>query len=66
VLAPAGMPRRIIDQLNAVIVHVVLLSDVAERLADDGSEFGKNTPAQFVAFVRSEYWRWRRSLGRRG
>jgi hypothetical protein len=30
--------------------HLVADDDVAERLAGDGSEFGKNTPEQFGAF----------------
>ena len=58
VLAPAGTPRPIIDRLNAVIVRILPLPDVAERLAGDGSEFGKNTPEQFAAFIRSEYAKW--------
>lgn len=58
VLAPAATPRPIIDRLNAVIVRALPLPDVAERLAGDGSEFGKNTPEQFAAFVRSEYAKW--------
>jgi tripartite-type tricarboxylate transporter receptor subunit TctC len=27
-------------------------------LAGDGSEFGKNTPEQFAAFVKAEYQKW--------
>lgn len=57
-LAPAGTPRPIVDRLNAVIVRILPQPDVAERLAGDGSEFGKNTPEQFAAFVRSEYAKW--------
>ncbi|MBI3053541.1 MAG: tripartite tricarboxylate transporter substrate binding protein [Betaproteobacteria bacterium] len=62
VLAPAGTPRPIVDRLNAVIVRILPLPDVAERLAGDGSEFGKNTPEQFAAFVRSEYTKWRKII----
>jgi tripartite-type tricarboxylate transporter receptor subunit TctC len=61
-LAPAGTPRAIIDRLNAVIVRVLPLPDVAERLAGDGSEFGRNTPEQFAAFVRAEYVKWRKII----
>ena len=58
VLAPAGTPRPIIDRLNSVIVRVLPMPDVAEKLAGDGSEFGKNTPEQFGAFVKAEYQKW--------
>lgn len=57
-LAPAGTPRAIIDRLNAVIVRVLPLPDVAERLAGDGSEFGKNTPEEVSAFLRAEQGKW--------
>jgi tripartite-type tricarboxylate transporter receptor subunit TctC len=57
-LAPAGTPRAIIDRLNAVIVRVLPLPDVAERLAGDGSEFGKNTPEEVSAFLRAEQAKW--------
>jgi len=62
VLAPAGTPRPIIDRLNAVIVRALPLPDVAERLAGDGSEFGKNTPEQFDRFFRAEYAKWRKII----
>jgi tripartite-type tricarboxylate transporter receptor subunit TctC len=62
VLAPAGTPRPIIDRLNSVIVGVLPLPDVAERLAGDGSEFGKNTPEQFGVFVKAEYQKWGRII----
>ena len=57
-LAPAGTPRAIIDRLNAAIVRVLPLPEVAERLAGDGSEFGKNTPEQVSAFLRAEQAKW--------
>jgi tripartite-type tricarboxylate transporter receptor subunit TctC len=61
-LAPAGTPKPIIHRLNAEIVRVLPLPEVAERLAGDGSEFGKNTPEQFAAFIRSEYAKWRKII----
>jgi len=62
VLAPAGTPRPIIERLNAVIVRILPLPEVAERLAGDGSEFGRNTPEQFAAFIRSEGVKWRKII----
>ncbi len=57
-LAPAGTPRGIINKLNAEIVRILPLPDVTERLAGDGSEFDKNTPEQFAAFIKSEIAKW--------
>jgi tripartite-type tricarboxylate transporter receptor subunit TctC len=62
VLAPAGTPRAIIQKLNAEIVRVLPLPDVKERLAGDGSEFGKNTPEQFARFIRAELEKWRKVI----
>ena len=61
-LAPAGTPRQIIDQLNAEIVRMLPLPDVKERLAGDGSEFGRNTPEMFARFIRTELDKWRKVI----
>jgi tripartite-type tricarboxylate transporter receptor subunit TctC len=61
-VAPAGTPRARIDRLNAVIVRVLPLPEVAERLGGDGSEFGKNTPDQVGAFLRSEQDKWGKAI----
>ncbi|MGQ0751952.1 MAG: Bug family tripartite tricarboxylate transporter substrate binding protein [Betaproteobacteria bacterium] len=61
-LAPAGTPRGTINRLNAVIVRVLPLPDVAERLAGDGSEFGKNTPEQASAFLLAEQAKWAKAI----
>lgn len=57
-LAPAGTPQPIIRKLNAEVVRVLPLPDVKEKLAGDGSEFGKNTPEQFSAFIKQEIAKW--------
>ncbi len=57
-LAPAGVPKPIIDRLNREIVKLLPTPEVRERLAGDGSEFGRNTPEQAAAFVRSEIEQW--------
>ena len=61
-LAPAGTPRVPIDRLNAVIVRVLPLPEVAERLAGDGSEFGNNTPREADAFLRAEQEKWGKAI----
>jgi tripartite-type tricarboxylate transporter receptor subunit TctC len=62
VFAPSGTPRAIVARLNEVIVRALPLPDVAERLAGDGSEFGRNSPEDFSAFVRAEYAKWRKII----
>jgi tripartite-type tricarboxylate transporter receptor subunit TctC len=57
-LAPAGVPKPIIDRINREVVRILPMADVKDKLAGDGSEFGKNTPEQAAAFVRSEIEQW--------
>ena len=59
-LAPAGTPRTIIDQLHAQIATVLRQPDVIARLASDGAEPGGDTPTEFAAYIKSEVERWGR------
>jgi len=52
--APAGTPRPIIDQLNALIVKALRQPDVAKRLAAEGAEVIGSTPGEFGAHIKSE------------
>jgi tripartite-type tricarboxylate transporter receptor subunit TctC len=54
VLAPAGTPKAIIDQLNAQVVKVMALPETRERMAAFGAEITTSTPEQFAAHIRSE------------
>lgn len=62
VLAPAGTPQAIVTKLNTEIVRVLPLPEIVASLGGDGSEFGKNTPDEFAAFMRSERARWRKVI----
>jgi len=57
-LAPAGTPRPIVAKLNAEVVRVLPLPEVREKLAGDGSEFGKNTPEELAQFIKEEISKW--------
>jgi len=52
--APAGTPRAIIDQLNAVMVKALKQPEVARRLALDGAEVIGSTPEEFGAHIKAE------------
>ncbi|MBI3056111.1 MAG: hypothetical protein HYY77_19035 [Betaproteobacteria bacterium] len=62
VLAPAGTPQDIIAKLNAEIVRVLPLPEVSKLLGGNGSEFGKNTPEEFGAFLRADLEKWRKTI----
>lgn len=56
--APAGVPRKIVDRLNAEIVRAVNVPDVRERIASLGGEVRHSTPEEFGKFIRDEVNRW--------
>jgi tripartite-type tricarboxylate transporter receptor subunit TctC len=53
-LAPAAVPKAIIDKLNVEIVRILKLPDVAERITSQGGEIVGNSPAEFAAFIAAE------------
>jgi tripartite-type tricarboxylate transporter receptor subunit TctC len=60
VLAPAAMPRELINRVNAEVNRIMKLPDVTQRLAGDGVEAVGITPEQFGAYLRAEVAKWNR------
>jgi tripartite-type tricarboxylate transporter receptor subunit TctC len=58
VVAPAGVPRPIVEKLAAEIAAIVKSPEVAERFAADGAVPVGSTPQQFAAFLNSEMAKW--------
>jgi tripartite-type tricarboxylate transporter receptor subunit TctC len=53
-LAPAGTPKTIIDQVNAAVLKVMALLETRERMAGFGAEITTSSPEEFAAHIRSE------------
>ena len=58
VMAPAGTPPAIINRLNAEILKILKIPEVAEKLKGFGAETVGSTPKQFDAYVKSEIAKW--------
>jgi tripartite-type tricarboxylate transporter receptor subunit TctC len=58
VLAPAGTPKAVIAQLHAEIVKALDNKDLQEKMAAQGAEISKSSPAQFAAMIKDELPRW--------
>ncbi len=56
--APAGTPKPIIDKLNQEIVKILHQPDVRAKLEHDGADVIASSPAEFDAYIRSEYAKW--------
>lgn len=57
-VAPAGVPRAIIDKLAHETAAIIALPDVRERLLALGAEPAANTPDEFGAYIRTEIAKW--------
>ena len=58
ILAPAGTPRAIVDQIYKVVVAGVKQPDVIERFSALGADPLCNTPNDFAALVASDVKKW--------
>ena len=58
VIAPAGVPKPIINQLAADIAAILRLPEFHDRLLAEGTVPVGSTPDVFAAFLRSEMLKW--------
>jgi tripartite-type tricarboxylate transporter receptor subunit TctC len=58
ILFPAGVPRPIVDKVNADLIRALATPDVKTRLGELGVEAISSTPEQFGQFMASETARW--------
>jgi tripartite-type tricarboxylate transporter receptor subunit TctC len=61
-LGPAGVPRPIVDRLNAEVQKALKLRDVAERLKGQTLDPMFMTPDQFAKRLRSDYDKYERVI----
>ena len=65
-LAPAGLPKPILQRLNTEIVRIVEQPAFRESVAADGSEVVTSTPEQFRAFLIADVAKWAKLLKESG
>jgi tripartite-type tricarboxylate transporter receptor subunit TctC len=58
IIAPAGLPRAILDRLNAAVNRIIVEPQTKERLEQMGSEGGGGTPEEFGALIRNDSAKW--------
>jgi len=56
--APAGVPRQILDRLNADLLKTLDLPDIRERFAQQSVDVKPTTRAEFAAWIRTEIEKW--------
>ena len=59
---PAGMPKPIVDKLNAEISRILFLPDVKERMAGIAVEVAKATPDELGALTARDAAKWSKTI----
>ena len=62
VVAPAGTPDAVAQQVQKHFAEAMALPDVREKLAAQGAEPGGQTPKQTAAFIKAESDKWARVI----
>ena len=60
-MAPAGTPKPIIDQLNAALAAIVQIPEVKEQMSKQGYENAVASAADMNALIRSDVDKWIRA-----
>jgi tripartite-type tricarboxylate transporter receptor subunit TctC len=58
VLGPAGMPRPIVDKLNAAIRQIAATDDIKKRVNTEGGDPLASTPEEYAADIDQEERKW--------
>ena len=66
VIAPAGVPRPIVDKLNAAINQAIKSDSFKEKFAKIGDEPGGGTPEDFAATIKADSAKWGDVIQRAG
>jgi len=66
VIAPAGLPRPIVDRLNAAVNAAIRTPIFKERFEANGDESGGGTPEEFAELIRKDSLRWADVVKRSG
>ena len=66
VLAPARVPRPVVERLNQEVIKVLAMPDVQKLLRAEGGTVSPSTPEEFAAFLRAETARWTKVIKQAG
>jgi tripartite-type tricarboxylate transporter receptor subunit TctC len=62
VVAPAGVPKAVIERLHVEIVKAMKSQEVLSRLTAEGAEVVASSPQEFAARIRSDVEKWARVI----
>jgi tripartite-type tricarboxylate transporter receptor subunit TctC len=59
-IGPKGLPRAIVDRINAEAGKALKVKETADQLQNDGVAPAGGTPEQFAAQIKKEIGIWRK------
>ena len=65
-MGPRGLPRPVVDRVNAALNEAMRDPEVAANLAKHGLEPAPSTPEELTGFIRAETAKWRPIIARAG
>lgn len=65
-MGPRGLPRAVVDRVNAALNEAMRDPEVAANLAKHGLEPAPSTPEELTGFIRAETAKWRPIIERAG
>jgi len=65
-MGPRGLPRPVVDRVNAAMNEAMRDPDVAANLAKHGLEPAPSTPEELTGYIRTETAKWRPIIERAG
>lgn len=66
VMAPAGIPRAILEKLSAEVVKAMRSPDTVTRLNQEGAEVVASSPDEYAAFLRADIQKWAKVIKQAG
>lgn len=65
-IGPAGMPRPVVDKINAAVNQVLQMESFKERFAGVGDELAGGTPEEFAQTIKLDLAKWKDVVQRSG
>ena len=58
IVAPAGLPKPVVDKLNGELIRVLRSTAMRERISGQFFDVRTSTPAEFQKVIESDYAKW--------
>ncbi len=64
--APTGTSNEIVRRMNAEVMRIMQLPEIAARMGVQGERFTRNTPEEFARFIRTDMEKWEKVIKEAG